>query len=80
MTVIFITATGAGTFSAPGDWPGVATSVECIGGGAAGQPGNNTPANGAGGGGGSFAAFGHGAQGIIVITYTPTAAATWLYV
>lgn len=47
--VIFITATGAGTFTVPADF-GSLVSVECIGGGATGSASTN-----AGGGGGAYA-------------------------
>lgn len=52
MTTIYIVS--GTTFTAPGDWPGSATSVECIGGGSAGEAGNNTPGCGIGGGAGAY--------------------------
>jgi hypothetical protein len=54
---IFITALGAGTFVAPGDWPAsnVADAIYCIGGGGAGQESNNEPGEGPGGAAAAFA-------------------------
>ena len=51
--VVFITS--GTSWTTPLDWPGVAATVECIGGGGAGQSGDYTPAEGTGGGGGAYA-------------------------
>ncbi len=44
--------TSGTTFNAPGDWPGTADTIECIGGGASGGGSSNQP--GTGGGGGAY--------------------------
>jgi len=46
-----ITTTGSGTLSGPADYPGVATSVECIGGGGSSINPQNSTSGGSGGGG-----------------------------
>jgi hypothetical protein len=53
MPVIFLTSTGAGSWSIPADWNDAANTIECIGGGGGGR----TPgaAGGGGGGGGAYA-------------------------
>ena len=52
--VIFLTATGAGTWVPPIDWNPGANIIEVIGGGGAGQASNNTIGNANGGGGGGY--------------------------
>lgn len=49
---IAITTPGAGTFTAPADWPGIADKAEVIGGGAAGRAAATN--EGLGGGGGAY--------------------------
>jgi len=52
VTVLFIVS--GTTFSAPGDWPGSATTVETIGGGGAGKSPNTSVGSGCAGGGGAY--------------------------
>jgi len=49
---IFLTATGAGTWTVPNDWNSANNTIECIGGGGSGNSGG---ARTAGGGGGAYA-------------------------
>src|SRR5262249_46564027 len=53
--VIFLTTTGAGTWTVPSDWSNSNNSVECIGGGGGGGAATSNVNSGAGGGGGAYA-------------------------
>jgi hypothetical protein len=46
--------TSGTTWTVPSDWNNSSNTIECIGGGAAGDKGNDTPGIGAGGGGGAY--------------------------
>lgn len=54
MAKIFLTNTGDQIFVAPSDWPGTATSIECIGPGGGGSGGEANGGYGQGGGGGAY--------------------------
>ena len=49
--VIFLTTTGAGTWTVPADWNSSNNTIECIGGGGGGGSGNTAGGGGGGGGG-----------------------------
>lgn len=55
-TVIFLTATGANTWTVPTDWSNTNT-IECISGGASGGIAANTGSAASGGGGGAYSAI-----------------------
>lgn len=54
-TVVFLTTTGAGTWTVPEDWNSDNNTIECIGGGSHGAGYNNQNGGGSGGGGGAYA-------------------------
>jgi hypothetical protein len=53
-TVTFITTTGAGTFTVPGDWNSATNTVGALGGGAGAGRGQSGVGNRSGGGGGAY--------------------------
>lgn len=53
-TVVFLTTTGAQTWTVPVDWNSSNNKIECIGGGAGGAKGTGSTTGGGGGGGGAY--------------------------
>ncbi len=67
--VTFLTTTGAGTYTVPGDWNNLNNKVETVGGAGGGARGQNGVTFGAGGGGGAYSA-------VTNLVLTPGASAT----